>query len=419
MAIEKKYINFSEIDNNANVTTKLYSDVFNKTELEKSVDTLVTELIKPLPDRNLDLIPKPIYDAEVTRSLELEKEIIDLQNEIDDLTSQVQLLTADSASLYISNDNLLVTNARLENSLTSTQQTQLELRQNLTTSLTKAINEATERTALEAENSGLTAQKNALIKQIDTLNNLLAQANASLAVAQQQLSAKAQAVAAGGVSTGELATILWEKGDPAKNGSNGYAYSVDLNQGGQKVWRPAGGAQGWSSNYVDIIAGPKDVDVEIKQTFFLIPNKFKLKANQTQRFKFDKPNVYAVPSPANKNLKNAALATSAIAAITTGFIAAGGISAAAAGASFAAAALAAGITGVGSLSATAGAIGALGGPVGLAVAGIVIIGAAIFGATRPKYKKYEETLTFVIKDVDPNGKTEDKTFKGAVHSYDK
>ena len=414
MAIEKKYINFSEVDNNANVTTKLYSDVFNKTELEKSVNTLVTELIKPLPDRNLDLIPKPIYDAEVTRSLELEKEIIDLQNEVDDLTSQVQSLTADSASLYISNDNLLITNAKLENSLTSVQQSQLELRQNLTTSLTKAINEATERTALEAENNGLTAQKNALVKQIDTLNNLLAQANASLQVAQQQLSAKTQAIAAGGVSTGELATILWEKGDPSKNGSNGYVYSVDLNQGGQKVWRPAGGAQGWTSNYVDIIAGPKDVEVEIKQTFFLIPNKFKLKANATQRFKFDKPNIYAVPSPANGKLKNAALATSAIAAATTAYVVAGGFAVAGAVAAVTGVAVATGFS-----AAAYTTVAALGGPVGAAVAGVLIIGSLIFAGTRPKYKRYEETLTFIIKDIDANGKTEDKTFKGVVHSYDK
>jgi hypothetical protein len=413
MAIEKKYINFSEDDNNANVTTKLYSDVFNKEELEKSVNTLVTELIKPLPDRNLDLIPKPIYDAEVTRSLELEREIIDLQNEIDDLTSQVQALTADSGALYISNDNLLVTNARLENSLTSVQQTQLELRQNLTTSLTKAIAEATERTALEAENNGLTAQKNALAKQIDTLNNLLAAANASLAVAQQALSAKAQAVAAGGVSTGELATILWEKGDPAKNGGNGYAYSLDLNQGGQKVWRTAGGAQGWSSNYVDVVVGPKDVEVEIKQTFFLIPNKFKLKANQTQRLKFDKPNIYAVPSPANKKLKNAALAASAIGAVTAGFIAAGGISAGAA-----ATAIAVAIGSTAGVTGAAAAVAALGGPVGVVAAGLLIIGAAIWGSSAPKYKQYEETLTFIVTDIDPNGKTEDKTFKGKVHSYD-
>jgi hypothetical protein len=413
MAIEKKYINFSEDDNNANVTTKLYSDVFNKEELEKSVNTLVTELIRPLPDRNLDLIPKPIYDAEVTRSLELEREIIDLQNEIDDLTSQVQALTADSGALYISNDNLLVTNARLENSLTSVQQTQLELRQNLTTSLTKAIAEATERTALEAENNGLTAQKNALAKQIDTLNNLLAAANASLAVAQQALSAKAQAVAAGGVSTGELATILWEKGDPAKNGGNGYAYSLDLNQGGQKVWRTAGGAQGWSSNYVDVVVGPKDVEVEIKQTFFLIPNKFKLKANQTQRLKFDKPNIYAVPSPANKKLKNAALAASAIGAVTAGFIAAGGISAGAA-----ATAIAVAIGSTAGVTGAAAAVAALGGPVGVVAAGLLIIGAAIWGSSAPKYKQYEETLTFIVTDIDPNGKTEDKTFKGKVHSYD-
>ncbi len=416
MAIEKKYINFSEVDNKANVTTKLYSDVFNKAELEKSVDTLVTELIKPLPDRNLDLIPKPIYDAEVTRSLELEREIIDLQNEVDDLTSQVQALTADSGALYISNDNLLITNARLENSLTSVQQTQLELRQNLTTSLTKGISEATERTALEAENNGLTAQKNALAKQIDTLNNLLAQANASLAVAQQQLSAKQQAIAAGGVSTGELATILWEKGDPSKNGAReGVVYDWDLKDGGQTLWKPSSGTEAFCSKYVDVIIGPKDVDVEIKQTFFLIPNKFTLKANTTQRFTFDKPNIYAVPSPNNQKLRNAALATSAIAAVTTGFIAAGGIAAAGAGAAL----LAGGaVAGVAALSSTAGAIAALGGPVGVVAAGLLIIGAAIFGGSRPKYKDYKETITFVITDKDNKGKTEDKTFTGKVHSFD-
>jgi hypothetical protein len=410
MAIEKKYINFSEVDNNANVTTKLYSDVFNQTELEKSVDTLVTELITPLPDKNLDLIPKPIYDAEVTRSLELEKEIIDLQNEVDDLTSQVQSLTADSSSLYISNDNLLINNAKLENSLESVQQSQLELRQNLTTSLTKAINEATERTALEAENNGLTAQKNALVKQIDTLNNLLAQANASLQVAQQQLSAKAQAVAAGGVSTGELATIVWEKGDPSKNGGNGFAYDVDLSDGGQKIKGPAGYASAWSSKYVDVVVGPKDVEVELKQTFFIVPNKFMLKANTTQRFTFDKPNVYSVPSPKLAKLKNPALAASAIAAATTAYVAAGG---------FAVAGAAAAIAGVATTTAlgTSAAIAALGGPVGVAIAGALILGTAIFGLTQKKFTDYTETITFVIKDTDANGKTEDKTFQGKVHSY--
>ena len=411
MAIDKTYINISDnVDNNIN--TKLYVDQYNTAELIKSVDTKVIELIKALPETNLDLIPKPVYDAEVSHSLELEREINTLQIQVDGLLSQVESLKSDSSSLYIDNDNLKVTNAKLENTIVSIQQTTLELRTSLTTSLTKAINEATERTTLEAENSGLTAQKNALIKQIDTLNNLLAQANASLQVAQQQLSAKAQAIAAGGVSTGELATILWEKGDPAKNTeAKGLAYDMDLSDGGQKVKGPAGYAKAWSSGYVDVIAGPKDIKVDIKQTFFLVPSTFTLKANSQDRFKFDKPNIYAVPSPKNKGLKNAAYATSAIVAVTGAYIAAGAVASAAAGAALVVAGTATAALGTG-----AAILGALG-PVGWAALAAVAIGAAIFGATQKKYTDYEETITITVTDIDKGGKVESKTFQGKVHSY--
>ena len=410
MAIEKRYINFDEVKENT-MSTKLYVDQYNSSELIKSVDTKVTELIKSLPEANLDLIPKPVYDAEVSHSLELEKEVNALQEQVDGLISQVESLKADSGSLYVDNDNLRVTNAKLENTVVSIQQTTLELRTNLTTSLTKAINEATERTTLEAENSGLTAQKNALIKQIDTLNNLLAQANASLQVAQQQLSAKAQAIAAGGVSTGELATILWEKGDPAKNTeAKGLAYDMDLSDGGKKVKGPAGYAKAWSSGYVDVIAGSKDIKVDIKQTFLLIPSTFTLKANSQDRFKFDKPNIYAVPSPKNKGLKNAAYAASAIAAATGAYIAAGAVASAAAGAALVVAGT---TTALGTGAAILGALG----PVGWAALAAVAIGAAIFGATQKKYTDYEETITITVTDIDKGGKVESKTFQGKVHSY--
>ena len=413
MAIDKTYINISDnVDNNIN--TKLYVDQYNTAELIKSVDTNVTELIKALPETNLDLIPKPVYDAEVSHSLQLEIEINTLQIQVDGLLSQIESLKSDSSSLYIDNDNLRVTNAKLENTIVSIQQTTLELRTSLTTSLTKAINEATERTTLEAENSGLTAQKNALIKQIDTLNNLLAQANASLQVAAQQLSAKQQAIAAGGVSTGELATIVWEKGDPAKNiDAKGLAYDMDLSDGGQKVKGPAGYAKAWSSGYVDVIAGPKDIKVDIKQTFFLVPSTFTIKANAQDRFKFDKPNIYAVPSPKNKGLKNAAYAASAIAATTGAYIAVSAVASAAAGAALVAGAGAVAAGGLGAFAA----IGAALGPVGWAALAVVAIGSAIFGATQKKYTDYEETITITVTDIDKGGKVESKTFQGKVHSY--
>jgi len=410
MAIDKTYITLSDLQPDKTVSTKLYIDQYNASQLEKAVDIKVTELINGMPDVNLDLVPKPVYDAEVSQSVILQNEINTLQQEVTDLTAKVQTLTSDSSSLYISNDNLRVTNAKLENTISSVQQTTLELRTNLTTSLTKAINEATERTTLEAENSGLTAQKNALIKQIDTLNNLLAQANASLQVAQQQLSAKAQAVAAGGVSTGQLSTLVWEKGDPSKNASQGYAYDMDLSDGGQKIKGPASYATGWSSNYVDIVAGPKDVKIDLKQTFFLIPSTFNMKANETKRITFDKPNIYAVPSPKNKGLKNAAYAASAIAVATGAYIAAGAVASAAAGAAL----VVAGTTAA--LGTGAAILGALG-PVGWAALGVIAIGSVIFGSTQKKYTDYTEDLNIIVSDTDGGGKIENKTFKTKVHSY--
>lgn len=427
MAIETSYINFSDLNNEATMSAKLYIDQYDATQLSKAVDIKVTELINGMPDVNLDLVPKPVYDAEVSHSADLQKEVNDLQKEVTDLTTKVQSLTADSSSLYVENDNLNVSNAKLQNTVASVQQTTLELRTNLTTSLTKAINEATERTTLEAENSGLTAQKNALIKQIDTLNGLLIQANASLATAQQALSAKSQAVSAGGVSTGELSTLVWEKGDPSKNASQGYAYDLDLSNGGQKVKGAAGYATGWSSNYVDIVAGPKDVKVDLKQTFFLIPSTFTMKANETKRITFDKPNIYAVPSPKNAGLKNAAYAASAIAGVTAAAGVAGvGLAAAstvAAAASVGAAVVGTGIAGAAAVGAGTSVLGAVGaglaaiGPIGWAALGVVAIGAALFGGSQKNYTDYTEDLNIIVTDVDPNGKSENKTFKTKVHSY--
>ena len=309
MANETKYINLSD-DTNVSVSTKLYVDKYNNGELAKSVDLKVTELIKPLPDVNLNLVPKPIYDAEVQLNEDLQNEIEILNITIDDLNSELAIKTADSASLVLENDALRLKEAKSDNNIQSIQTTVVDLRTNLTTSLTKAINEATEKTALEAENGGLTAQKNALIKQIDTLNNLLAQANASLAVAQQQLSAKAQAVAAGGISTGELSTIVFEKGDPTKlmippslprmfasDYGNGYGSMVKV----AKTFGPSG--NDWAKtyqSYFDIVVGPKDVTIDIKfseavtQSIwdfgFTLP--ITLKANETKRFDMTKPSAY-------------------------------------------------------------------------------------------------------------------------------
>jgi hypothetical protein len=300
MALTKKYIDTTN-STEETITTKLYLDQYNSNELSKSVNLQVTELIKPLPEIRLDLIPKPIYDAELSHSADLQIEVNMLTADVDSLKARVQALLADSSSLYLDNDNLRVQNASINNKLGSIQKTTLDLKSNLTTSLTKAINEATERTSLEAENTGLVAQKTALIKQIDTLNNLLAQANASLQVAAQQLSAKQQAVAAGGLSTGELSTLVFDGGDPSKRRVDGRDIMNDFNGGPQGVAQKfsPGGALAAKSLYFDVVAGPKDITVMVECTkgYKQLPFDFgftlpiTLKANETKRFGMENPNA--------------------------------------------------------------------------------------------------------------------------------
>ena len=186
MAIDRTNINYND-SVSEQLSTKLYTDNLNSIQVEKSVDTKVTELIKPLPTPNLDLVPKPIYDAEVQLNAELNIEILDLNSSIEDLRAKLAQKTSDSGSLYISNDFLKLQNANLENSLASQNNIVSELRTGLSTAIQKSISENAERTGLEAENSGLTAQKIALLKQIDTLNNLVKAAGGSLSSVQSAL----------------------------------------------------------------------------------------------------------------------------------------------------------------------------------------------------------------------------------------
>lgn len=301
MALQKKYINTSD-STEERIVTKLYLDQYNDSELQKAVDFNVSELVKPLPQKRLDLVPRSLYDNLQQKVTELQGDIISLNVDLEWYKSENSRLDAESGSLYNINDNLNLQMANLENRLAAATGIGVELRTNLTTSLVKAINEATERTALEAENNGLTAQKNALIKQIDTLNNLLAQANASLQVAQQQLSAKAQAVAAGGVATGELSTIVFDIGDVTKS-TQKTMIMQDYNGGPNAVankFTKASGDQGKQYvQYFDLVAGPKDISVDVKVTggFTIVPWDFgftipaTLKANETKRFAMTSPNT--------------------------------------------------------------------------------------------------------------------------------
>ena len=254
MAIDRTNINYSDSATEP-LKTPLYTDNLNSVQVEKSVNTKVTELIKPLPTPNLDLVPKAIYDAEVELNGELNKEITDLNATIEDLTTKLNQKTADSGSLYISNDFLKLQNANLENSLAAQNNIVADLRTGLSTALQKAISENAERTGLEAENAGLVAQKTALLKQIDTLNNLVSAAQTSVAKTQEAVAASSELKTAGGLAIGNLATILFD--DLSHYRSSGRMFELNYFKNNRR------GDLIFGSDSFQIAAGAKDVTITI------------------------------------------------------------------------------------------------------------------------------------------------------------
>ena len=295
MAIERANIDYNNATTES-FSTKLYSDEFNSLQLEKSIDVRVTELIKPLPRPNLDLVPRSVYQAEVDLNAELNKEIADLNSQMEDLRVQLNQKTSDSGSLYISNDFLSMQMANLENKLESNNNIVSELRTSLSTALQKAISENAERTGLEAENAGLNAQKTALLKQIDTLNNLVLAAQQSVAKTQEATANLNQIKSeAGAKLLGNLAVVAPQNSKPGGFGL------VEIN-------RIKGSGNNYSTNIafgtgeLKISAGAKDVTIQITDDgTFEGPNLYQwtenpvvLKANQVKTINLRNPAVRSI-----------------------------------------------------------------------------------------------------------------------------
>lgn len=278
---QKSSAGINEFETNSPTDGIIYGTLtqpkYNSNELVKSVDTKIFELIPPEPPPLDDTVPRRVYNPVTQSVIDLTAEVTRLNVTINDLNVKITDLEIVSESLRIDVDaqKLLVASYQnqLKQTITKVQGNIVELQN----AIQKGVSEAIQRVSLTARNQALK------------------EANDEY---KEQLSAKNQALAAGAVSTGQLAAILFEKGDPSKGEGKGFAYDKDLVSGGSVVQGPAGYAKGWDSNWVEISAALGfDITVKIKQTFFLnIPSTFDLKGGETKRLTFDKPNKEKVPS---------------------------------------------------------------------------------------------------------------------------
>jgi len=201
------------------VFKELVKPKYDNDELIKAIDLDIKELKPNIPKPNLNLVPKPLYDAEVLTSEDLRKKVTNLTDEvynlnatISDLKSQVQTEINNRLTIEQTNDVLV-------NQLNTLTKTIDDFALQIQNSLQKSVDEGILRASLQSQNTGFKAQIQALIKQIDSLNSIIEGLQSQLGAVQNQQAiiqgTQAQAMAAGADVVNDVAIVKLEPKEDA------------------------------------------------------------------------------------------------------------------------------------------------------------------------------------------------------------
>jgi len=189
-AITKNEYGVTIVDENDSASSLIFKslnkDKYDNTELQKAIDVVVKELKPNIPTPNLDLVPKPLYDAEVLINEDLRKQVADLTATVVDLNSEITTLKSEVETQINNRLNIEQTNDALANQLSILSKTISDFAMQISTAVQKSIDESILRASLQAQNKGFFAQITALIKQIDSLNSIIEGLQAQLGASQQQ-----------------------------------------------------------------------------------------------------------------------------------------------------------------------------------------------------------------------------------------
>lgn len=225
-AITKNEYGINVVDSNnvasSLVFKELTKDKYDNEELKKAVDVEVKELLPNIPSTNLDLVPRPIYNAELTTSLNLRTQVINLTNtigtlnvRITDLESQVQIEINNRLSIEQTNDLLV-------NQIETLNATIEDFSSQISTSLQKSVDESILRASLQSQKTGFKAQIEALIQQINSLNAIIEGLQAQLGAVRQQKDLEQTAQSQGGAIINKIVTANFSPKGSANDAVLGY-----------------------------------------------------------------------------------------------------------------------------------------------------------------------------------------------------
>jgi hypothetical protein len=184
----------------------LTKDKYDNEELIKAVDVEVKELLPNIPNTNLDLVPRPIYNEKVVENEDLRKRVRTLNENIVTLNSRISTLESQVQTEINNRLSIEQTNDLLVNQIETLNATIEDFASQISTSLQKSVDESILRASLQSQKTGFKAQIEALIQQINSLNAIIEGLQAQLGAVRQQKDLEATAQSQGGTIINKIVT---------------------------------------------------------------------------------------------------------------------------------------------------------------------------------------------------------------------
>ena len=184
----------------------LTKDKYDTEELIKAVDVEVKELLPNIPNTNLDLVPRPIYNEKVAENEDLRKVVTKLNGDIVVLNSRISTLESQVQTEINNRLSIEQTNDLLVNQIETLNATIEDFASQISTSLQKSVDESILRASLQSQKTGFKAQIEALIQQINSLNAIIEGLQAQLGAVRQQKDLETAAQGQGGTVINKIVT---------------------------------------------------------------------------------------------------------------------------------------------------------------------------------------------------------------------
>ena len=275
-------------------------------ELLKAIDTEVKELKPNIPEVNLNLVPKPLYDDEVITNTDLRKQVQKLTTDIEVLNSEINTLTSQVLSETNKRLSIEQTNDVLANQLDALSKVIEQFATQIQSAVQKSVDESILRASLQAQNSGFKAQIEALIKQIDSLNSIIEGLQSQLGAVQQQQaiqqSASNTALASGGDILVKTTIIKWSGATTRTDITKGLAGKINAKNYSTTKWE-SGGQLAITNNDTQPVNITFQLKLANNWNWVTVPkNNFDLAGGGNETIDF-KINANAVPKGAESEEK--------------------------------------------------------------------------------------------------------------------